>query len=170
MDVYRTAQVAEILGVSTSSLRKYCIAIEKEGASFTRDERQERLYTPDDIAALKGMRRIISSGNTMVHAAHQTAILLNAEKSVKAEAGEIVVKDDRALFQQMATSITELTEQVESMRREQAIERAHIRAIVDMDVMDELKEEVKTLRAELAEVRAEDNRGLLARIFGKRKS
>ena len=164
MDVYRTSQVAEILDVSTSTLRKYCLTIEGAGAAFTRDERQERLFTQQDIAALKGLRKMISGGRSTQYAAEQTAILLNAEKEARADAGELVVKDDRALFQQMASSIELLTEQIEALRREQTVERAQIKSQIDADVVTELKEQVKALREEL---QADSKRGLFSKLFGR---
>lgn len=114
--IHKTTKIAEILQVSTSTIRKYAAAIEKHNqAVFMRDSKEQRLFTNADLTAFQHMRKLISSGNTMEQAAAITATLLSNEQSAKAEVGEVMQQNERALFSEMTTQIEELTRQNEIM-------------------------------------------------------
>lgn len=124
---YRTGQIAELLEVSTSSIRKYAAAVEKHGASFVKDDKGERIFTEQDLAAFRHLRKLITGGNTMGTAAINAATLLKNNKEIRTQTGEVLANNDRELFMEMANRIETLTKQnealveaVHEMRRGQA--------------------------------------------------
>lgn len=130
---YKTTKVAEILQVSTSTIRKYAAIIEKKHV-FMKDDRQERLFTESDVTALRHMRQLITGGKTMEDAGSITATLLVNEKAVKVDAGEVMAQNDRSLFKEMTNQIEELTKQNEAMATvisEMDRKQSHILAILN---------------------------------------
>lgn len=112
---YRTGQIAEVLEVSTSSIRKYAAAVEKHGATFVKDDKGERIFTEQDLAAFRHLRKLITGGNTMDTAAINTATLLKNNKEIRIQTGEVLANNDRELFVEMANRIETLTKQNEAL-------------------------------------------------------
>ncbi|WP_332699346.1 hypothetical protein [Halalkalibacter lacteus] len=55
---YWTYQVAEHLGIADSTLRKWCILLEKNGYVFTKGANDSRAFTEHDIMALKQFQEL----------------------------------------------------------------------------------------------------------------
>lgn len=141
---YRTGQIADLLEVSTSSIRKYAAAVEKHGTTFVKDDKGERIFTEQDLAAFRHLRKLIIGGNTMNAAAINAATLLKNDKEVRIQTGEVLANNDRELFVEMANRVETLTKQnealveaVHEMRRGQA----HIMATLKR-LEEPVKEEV----------------------------
>jgi DNA-binding transcriptional MerR regulator len=58
-------EVAKLLDISTSTLRKWSIALEAEGYIFIRDENDRRAYLERDIMPLQKMKEFLGSGMSM---------------------------------------------------------------------------------------------------------
>lgn len=50
---YWSKDIADLLGIGTSTLRKWCLQLEKDGYTFLRDEHDRRAYTEHDVIALR---------------------------------------------------------------------------------------------------------------------
>jgi len=112
---YRTGQIAELLEVSTSSIRKYAATVEKHGATFVKDDKGERIFTEQDLAAFRHLRKLITGGNTMDTAAINVATLLKNNKEIRTQTGEVLANNDRELFMEMTNRIEMLTRQNEAL-------------------------------------------------------
>ncbi|KRE00051.1 hypothetical protein ASE46_29120 [Bacillus sp. Root239] len=60
---YWAKEIAELLDISTSNLRRWSIDLENEGYSFYRDEHHRRAYLERDIMPLKKLKEFL--GNNM---------------------------------------------------------------------------------------------------------
>lgn len=67
--VYWANEVATILDVSKSTLRKWSLALEAAGYAFVRDEHDRRCYVERDIPVLRRMKAMLDDGMTMENAA-----------------------------------------------------------------------------------------------------
>lgn len=102
---YRTGQVATILEKSTSSIRKWAAAVERAGATFMRDDKGERLFTDADLAAFQAMKKALAGGRTTDEAARDAAALLNSQREVMAQEGDVLAQNDRELMRMMAAEL-----------------------------------------------------------------
>ena len=60
--VFKTAQVAELIGVSASSMRKYALAVEKYGGKVQKDDKGDRIYTESDVSTFRHLRKLLAGG------------------------------------------------------------------------------------------------------------
>lgn len=157
-----------MLKVSTSTIRKYSMAIEKHGAVFMKDERQERLFNEQDISAFIQLRKYITGGKTMEESAKLVATLLINDKSIKSEQGEVLAQNDRSLFIEMNNQIEILTEQNRQMLeviREMDHRQSHMMAILNQLEASKLEETATVVEGTAT---TEDKpRGFFARLFNK---
>ncbi|MEB4856932.1 DNA-binding protein [Priestia megaterium] len=58
---YWAKDIAELLDISTSNLRRWSIDLEKEGYSFYRDEHHRRAYLERDIMPLKKLKEFLAN-------------------------------------------------------------------------------------------------------------
>ncbi|WP_088007199.1 MerR family transcriptional regulator [Indiicoccus explosivorum] len=112
-NTYRTRSIAELLKISTSSVRKYALALEAAGAQFNHDEKGERLYDERDFKAFSHMRKLISEGSTLKEAAAKSGTLLQSERQARREAGEVLIRSDRDL-------VVALADEIKTLRKENA--------------------------------------------------
>lgn len=127
---YRTGQVATILDKSTSSIRKWAAAVEQAGATFMRDDKGERLFSDADLAAFQSMKKALAAGRTTAQAAQDAAALLNSQREVMAQEGDVLALNDRELMRNMAVELTELRELTEKQALEQYETNRRLSAIM----------------------------------------
>jgi len=165
---HKTSNVAVMLMVSTSTIRKYSAAIEKHGAVFMKDERQERLFNEQDIAAFLQLRKHITGGKTMEEAAKLAATSLINDKAIKSQQGEVLAQNDRSLFIEMTEQISALTKQNQQMIEvieEMNHRQSHMMAILNQ--LEASKLEEKTAVIEVTATSEDKTRGFFARLFRK---
>lgn len=165
VSTYKTAQVAAMIGVSTSSMRKYALAIEKHGGNVQKDEKGDRIYTVTDVNAFKRLRQLIAQGMVLENAAEKAALLMKGEQEARQQAGQTLAAADSALLREALTEIKALRAEVAELRAEQGAERVKERQAF-MLALNEVK---AAQEASAAEEVAEDKPGLFGRIFGRGK-
>lgn len=165
---YKTSNVAVMLQVSTSTIRKYSMAIEKHGAVFMKDERQERLFNEQDISAFLQLRKHITGGKTMEESAKLVAISLINDKVIKSQEGEVLAQNDRSLFIEMTNQIETLTKQNQQMLEaigEMNNRQSHMMAILNQMEASKLEETAPVV--EVTATSEDETRGFFARLFRK---
>ncbi len=65
MKVYSPADIAKLLKVKESTLRKYSLLLEDVGYSFQKNSRKQRYYSDNDIIALRKLVTLKDSGMTL---------------------------------------------------------------------------------------------------------
>jgi len=163
--IYSTSEVAKILGVSNSKLY---YAIREMSLEIDTDHRGDRLFTDDDIALLKQAFSIVASGGTYKQAYNylvegnvqeldSTPQIANYDdinlKGILQEVTRELAKSNQEMQEQTIKAISENTQSYKDNTKQ----------------MQELKDEIKNLKAEIKELKSQEpeNKGLLARLFGK---
>jgi hypothetical protein len=60
---YWSREVAELLGISDSTLRKYCLLLEQNAYIFLRDDNNRRAFIERDVIALRQFQEMAKSSN-----------------------------------------------------------------------------------------------------------
>jgi DNA-binding transcriptional MerR regulator len=60
---YTTKEVSTTLDIGDSTLRKWCLALEKNGYKFIRNDQNKRLYTDRDLVALRHFQVLVQQNN-----------------------------------------------------------------------------------------------------------
>lgn len=60
------AEVSKLLGISSSTLRKYCLLLEQHGIEFKRNANNSRIYDEKGVIALQKLITLIGSGDMTV--------------------------------------------------------------------------------------------------------
>jgi DNA-binding transcriptional MerR regulator len=56
--IYWSKDVADLLVIGTSTLRKWCLLLEENGYNFLRDEHERRAFVDHDVIALKAFKEL----------------------------------------------------------------------------------------------------------------
>lgn len=83
-----------------------------------RDERGERIFNEQDLAAFRVMKKAIAGGRSTEDAAKQAVVLLNNERELRTMEGETLSENDRQLMHRMAEQIVTLTNHSEAQAQE----------------------------------------------------
>jgi DNA-binding transcriptional MerR regulator len=165
---YSTSEVAKILGVSNSKLY---YAIREMSLEIDTDHRGDRLFTDDDIALLKQAFSIVASGGTYKQAYSYLVQgeIIEVDHTPPKQFNEQFNEQNLKEFIQVITK--------ELAKSNQDMQEQTIKAISEntqsykdnTKQMQELKDEIKNLKAEIEELKSQEpeNKGLLARLFGK---
>ncbi|MED4003607.1 MerR family transcriptional regulator [Priestia aryabhattai] len=60
---YTTKEVSTTLNVVDSTIRKWCLAMEKHGYTFTKNEHNQRLFLEKDLVALRHYQTMVKENN-----------------------------------------------------------------------------------------------------------
>jgi len=71
---YWSKDIAMQLEISTSTLRKWSLALEREGYTFIRDENERRAYIFSDLDVFKQVQKLIHNGNSVEDASKAVAV------------------------------------------------------------------------------------------------
>lgn len=114
---YWAGEVAEILGISDSTLRKYCLILEKSGYRFLRGDNGRRAFVNRDVIALKKFQELSQSKNVTLDDAAKAVISM-----IKDGAGTGITladtKNSISFENRIQPLLKPLLEQNEMLRRE----------------------------------------------------
>jgi DNA-binding transcriptional MerR regulator len=60
---YTTKEVSTTLNIGDSTLRKWCLALEKNGYKFLRNEQNKRLFVEKDLVVLRHFQQLVQENN-----------------------------------------------------------------------------------------------------------
>ena len=154
-----TKEVCARLDIADSTLRKWCIALEKNGYNFTRTTQNRRLYTNHDLKVLDHLKELIQGKGMNLENA--SIIVISKFTDMRSSEGTPSVpdKNDEPPVQRIVEKLQEHIEKQERFNQElvkrldeqnQYIkERLDQRDKLLMETMDDLieqrKEEMKLL-------------------------
>lgn len=107
---YWSHEMAKLLNISTSTLRKWSLSLEALGYPFIRDENDKRAYLEKDIMPLQKMRELLADGMGMDNAAN--AVVLRFSEQIQ-DSGTMVVLDENT---DLAERYVELVTQNQELR------------------------------------------------------
>ena len=68
---YWNNEVAERLGMGKSTLRRWCLELEKQGYTFTKGEQDSRAFLEQDVLLLEKIKKLQSEGSKLENAIKQ---------------------------------------------------------------------------------------------------
>jgi hypothetical protein len=182
--VYWTAEVADMVGIGTSTIRKYALALEAKGYNIQRNDKQQRAFTKKDVAALKRIVELTQAGVMTLDSAVNTVIaeFTEVDPSEEQKNGDI---DDEKIYS--ANDVAAILEHVKKQdERLDRIERFNRELITRLDeqtnyitesinkrddqITSAIRElqDTKRLIATSTEEKTEQPKGFLSKLFGKK--
>lgn len=73
-NAYWGKEVAEILQIGESTLRKWCLSLENEGYTFTRGQHKSRAFLDHDILTLRRMKELIQNKDVTLKTASEIVV------------------------------------------------------------------------------------------------
>ena len=136
---YLTSEVAERLNCAQSTIRKYSIALEKQGFTFSKTQKGARLFSESDVATLARMKELSVEEKMPVDRIAERMLSTPAE-----------VRDEMRSVE--ANGSTEILAELSALRQENAeIREALIHTNKQLAaVLVELKESQKMIAASVA--------------------
>lgn len=136
---YLTSEVAERLNVAQSTIRKYSIALEKQGFTFSKTQKGARLFSESDVATLARMKELSVEEKMPVDRIAERMLSTPAE-----------VRDEMRSVE--ANGSTEILAELSALRQENAeIREALIHTNKQLAaVLVELKESQKMIASAVA--------------------
>jgi len=112
---YSPKEITITLGIGDSTLRKWCIALEKNGYNFIRNEQNNRVYVDSDLVVLKHFQNLVKQHNMQL----ENAAILVIDRFGKGafESGTDIVpaentEEQRDLTRSNEEVITQLLEHI----------------------------------------------------------
>ena len=169
---YWGSEVAKNLGIGSSTLRKYCLALEEAGYPFERGNNNSRIFYHKDVATIERLVTAMNKKNVTLEQAINLAMT-----SVEGNEIATVAIDSVADTEQIKT-LTERIERLEQLNLEliqrldqqskflqetnaQRIIREEQRDVQLMQVLREIQDSKRLIAA------SEQKKSLWSRLFGK---
>lgn len=187
---YTAKDVFTTLNIGDSTLRKWCLSLEKNGYKFIRNEKNRRIYVEGDLVVLRHFQQLVQEHNTPMenasalvidrfgmgafeagtHASTHTILSVSDEK--EEEQREINryndedIKELKAMVIEQSELIKELVARLDKQQKyiDESLERRDRKL---MEAMRQSQEERKALLQIAAAQEEEKKKGLFARLFGK---
>lgn len=191
---YTTKEVSKTIGVVDSTIRKWCLSMEKHGYTFTKNEHNQRLFLERDLVALRHYQTLVKENNFsmdnagMVIASRFSEAFSNRTGSVPVVKENEEERDSARPGIRSEEKLDKLLEYVEKQEefnqellkrldeQQQYIEKQHSyienyikerdgRLVESMRALQETKQEMLELAA--AKEEEKEKSGFFARLFGK---
>jgi DNA-binding transcriptional MerR regulator len=173
---YWSKEVSDILQISDSTLRKWCLSLEKNGCEFVRGTNNSRAFVERDVLLLRRMKELIQSkGVTVENATNLVMASVKSEEVTTGvhEANSLTVHVQHEL---LLKEILERQERLEEFNKQLLTRLDEQQQYIndkleqrDLQLTTALKEtlEVKKMIAASLEAPKEEKKGFFARLFGK---
>lgn len=79
MKVYSPSDIADVLQVKESTLRKYSLLLEKQGYSFQRNNQNQRWYSDNDVIVLRKLVTLKNNGDMSLEDCAKAVFLWSKE-------------------------------------------------------------------------------------------
>ncbi|HHT7240382.1 DUF3967 domain-containing protein [Bacillus sp. JJ927] len=161
---YWGAEVAKNLGIGSSTLRKYCLALEKAGYSFKRGNNNSRIFYHNDVATIERLIVAMRKNNlTLDHAINlaMTSVTKN-EVAITEHIRTLVERIKR--LEQLNLELIQRFDQQSKLLQEtdvQHIIREEQRDVQLMQVLREIQDSSRLIAA------LEQKKLFWSRLFGK---
>lgn len=91
MRTYFSGEVAQLLGISPNTLRKWSLLLENAGCVFLRDDKNNRAYKDSDILTFRKLQDLLSSKMSM-----ENAVIAVASIHLEGQKTTAVIEVDRS--------------------------------------------------------------------------
>ncbi len=187
---YTSKEISITLNIGTSTLRKWCLALEKYDYTFTRNDQNQRLYFHKDLVALRHYQTMVQDNNfsldnaaVVVSSKFKDGALPNETQLEREESTEISVTEGRSFDEVLGRLLEHIETQEERMIKLEEFNQELLKRLdqqqkyIDsrleerdrklLESIRESQEERKALLQIAASREEEKKKGLLSRLFGK---
>ncbi|MCU5556830.1 DUF3967 domain-containing protein [Bacillus cereus] len=169
---YWGSEVAKNLGIGSSTLRKYCLALEEAGYPFERGNNNSRIFYHTDVATIERLVTAMNKKNVTLEQAINLAMTSVEENNIATVAIDSVADTEhiKALterierLEQLNLELIQRLDQQNKFLQEtdaQRIIREEKRDIQLMQVLREIQDSKRLIAA------SEQKKSLWSRLFGK---
>ncbi|ALC55294.1 MULTISPECIES: DUF3967 domain-containing protein [Bacillus cereus group] len=169
---YWGSEVAKNLGIGSSTLRKYCLALEEVGYPFERGNNNSRIFYHKDVATIERLVTAMNKKNVTLEQAINLAITSTEENEIATVVTDSVAdtEDIKGLterierLEQLNLELIQRLDQQSKLLQEtdaQRIIREEQRDIQLMQVLREIQDSKRLIAA------SEQKKSLWSRLFGK---
>ncbi|MDC2867911.1 DUF3967 domain-containing protein [Bacillus sp. BP-3] len=169
---YWGSEVAKNLGIGSSTLRKYCLALEEAGYPFERGNNNSRIFYHKDVATIERLVTAMNKKNVTLEQAinlSMTSVIENEVATVAidsvADTEHIKVLTERIeRLEQLNLELIQRLDQQSKLLQEtdaQRIIREEQRDVQLMQVLREIQDSKRLIAA------SEQKKSLWSRLFGK---
>lgn len=182
---YSPKEVFTTLDIGDSTLRKWCLALEKNGYVFIRNDQNRRIYVEGDLVVLRHFQNLVKESIPLDNAAklvvdrfgkgafEVSTVSVPVEKNAFEVGTDTVPEDNHNDIQELKDLVTNqndlIKELISRMDQQQKYidERLEERDRKLIESLRESQEERKALLQIAAAQEEEKKKGFLARLFGK---
>jgi flagellar biosynthesis GTPase FlhF len=185
---YTTKEVSLTLDIGDSTLRKWCLALEKNGYNFLRNDNNKRLFIDRDLVALRHFQILVQQNNFPLENA--ALVVASKYKDKASESGTGIVlreneEESRSLMRSDQTNeelMKHIQIQQEYIERQDRFNKELLNRLDKQQkyIEERLNERDETLMKSIRELQksneevnqlnaapVQENKGWLARFFGK---
>jgi len=173
---YFAKDVASELEITTSTLRRWAIELEKEGYSFERNEKEQRIYYERDFKAFRELKKLLSNSVPFVDAI-KAVVSMDLENKNALKTPSVYTDEMRLSTRELTDIVQKAVKEAIKEEREmmfQAFENKMNDVVEKRDriLTQQLKRSLEERRLEIAAAQEEQekkdkNKGFFARLFGK---
>lgn len=173
--VYTTKQIADNLGIVTSTLRKWCLLLEDAGYKFERNEKDQRMYFDNDMLALRHLKKLTQEDGMSLE---------NAVKSIagKDELRQEITASDSVDHSKLEAKMDEMLEYIkrqdERLEKQEQFNRELVKRLEEQNkyIANSMEKRDQQLMLAMREVQEtkkliaaneEENKGFFAKLFRK---
>lgn len=176
---YTTKDLSLALAIGDSTLRKWCLALEKNGYGFIRNEQKNRVFVESDIVILKHFQGLVKQHNMQLDNASKLVIDRFGKGSFDTRTDVVLVEQEKEIAQSDNEILNTLLEHIRmqeefnkellqrlDQQQKYIDERLEKR---DQKLIESLREnqEVKKTLLQIATAQEEKKKGFLSRLFNK---
>lgn len=113
---YSSKETCNQLDISGSTLRKWCLSLEKQGYEFTRGEQNRRLFSAEDLESLERFKELIQIKNMSLENA--SIIIASRFKETRSSTGTPPVRANDTNRDEIIQKLNKHIEQQEKFNKE----------------------------------------------------
>jgi len=171
---YTTKEISLTINIGTSTLRKWCLALEEQGYKFSRTETNKRLFIERDLVALKYFQKLVQGENFSLENAAKVVTSKYEGKASESRTPSVLQsndEDERSLMRSLESLEKKVNNQneliktlVAKMDQQQLYIEERLNKRDEM-LLKTLNESMETRR--LLAAAQNEKKGFLSRLFKK---
>jgi hypothetical protein len=166
------------LNIGDSTLRKWCIAMEKHGYKFIRNDQNTRIFVESDLVVLRHFQNLVKHHNMQLDNAAKLVVDRFGKGSFEVSTGVVLAEkeeEQRGLTRSNEEIMTTLLEHIKTQdefkqellhrldQQQKYIDERFARIEREQELTESLRESLK----QIAVAQEEKKKGFFARLFGK---
>ncbi|WP_100408479.1 DUF3967 domain-containing protein [Bacillus solitudinis] len=184
---YTTKEISDYLDIGTSTLRKWCIALEENGYEFLRTDNNRRLFFERDLIGLKYFKKLVKVENFSLENAAKTVTSKHRGEASETRTPSVLQEnsDEQRSLTRSEETLQQLLEhmkkQDEHIEKQESFNKELLKRLEERDryieerlnerdskLVESLRDVQETKRMIAAAREEQDNKkGFFSRLFGK---